>query len=374
MVSMRLPTFFAFLVACAPAVALPPEEARSPQAAGLLAPPAPLPEEERPENPDPGWITGWERADRATRLRLIAYSHDAAAWTTRCKEGYASRSSLAKNVSAGVEAELSAISANAVLYEAFDAFRQALAHFTRERERVVREEAIDAWEDARFFGAIEARIFNALLDWERARDPLLPAAASVRPLGARMPSTMPGAPEDEEARFCRRSRDRGTGRVPRFPIEHDLRSFVRAPFPGDDPVVAPPSLSASAQVAFSAEGVVLSASKTANGTRVELTRTWKMLQQRPPCRPARCSTIDCNMGPVRTTCQDVTVVMRANFDALFTTLPAGLTFRRGDAVAFQAAEEQTVAPPLRAHFHGIVLEWVDRKVDGVSQRVFSLGP
>lgn len=362
---------FASVAACA--------AAKTPVAAAVVPPakPKPVLDEDRPDNPAPEWISAdWASTDRDTRVRVLAYARDATAWTTQCKQDHAALATKARDMWTDVDAELSAIPANASPYDAFPAFNAVRAHFVRSRDAIVKDQALGGWEAAFFFQPIEAHLFDALLAWERARDPLLVSAVSTKVFGNGMPvATPPGSGIDDEARFCRHSRDLGTRVAARFFVPVDLRKLVRPPFEGTDPAVpAPPSAIPAGPMAYDVEGIVQSASTTAAGTVVHFVHEWTFLEQRPPCHPAACKTLDCNMGGPRTVCQDVPVHTRLAFDATFTTLPPGFAFRAGDAVWFHAAEEQTVVPPFHTHFHGVVLDWVDRKTGTKTDRVFSLGP
>jgi hypothetical protein len=349
--------------------------AKAPPFEGPRWPEAPVVQEEPPDPLTLAWIAGdWAQTNRSTHVRLVAYAREASAWAAQCKQAYAARLALVQRVKASVDAEVASIPAGASPYEVFDAFRLAQTHFVQSRDRVLHDESLDTWESSFFFQPIEARLFQALVDWERARDPLLAAAVWTRPLGNAMAVVMPDDnSHDDEARFCRRARAVGTPSVPAFSIAPDLQKVVRPPFEAKDPPAVPPKPPQMPR-AYSVEGVVRSVSTTAAGTRVHFAHAWTMLEQRPPCRPAPCTGMDCNMGGPRTVCREITVPMRSNFDALFTTLPPGLTLRPGDAVAFQAAEEQTVLPPLQTHFHGIVLEYVDRTTGPTTDRLFTLSP
>lgn len=336
------------------------------------APSAPVLDEDRLENPAPEWILAdWANTDRTTRVRLLAYARDATRWTTQCKQGHAALAATAKRMSAELDAETSAIPATASPYDAFPAFRAARAHFVQSRDGIVKDQALGGWEAAFFFQPVEARLVDALLAWERARDPLLVSAVSTKIFGNGMPvATPPGSGVDDEARFCRHSRDLGTRVAAPFAIPIDLRKLVRPPFEGTDPAPTPAAPMPPNPMAYDVEGIVQSATTTSTGTVVRFVHEWTFIEQRAPCHPAKCTGIDCGMGGPRTVCTDVPVHSKLAFDATFATLPPGFAFRAGDAVWFHAAEEQTVVAPFHTHYRGIVIDWVDRK----TERVFSLGP
>ncbi len=325
-------------------------------------------------NPAPAWIVAdWASADAATRARLVDYAARAGAWSGACRADFAARDSEAVVLRVHADDAIASVPAGASPYDAFDAFRAIEVDFRRARDASERAHSLGSWEASFFFQPVEAHIHEALREWERRASPRLAGSAGTVPLGLSMPVATTASSGSREARYCGYARDHGTAGTERFQVPAELRGLVRAPYDATSntpvaPVVRPSDLGAS-----TIDGVVRSVTATADGWHVALERSWTTMEQRPPCHVETCRGIDCGMvpgGARRTVCRDVAVAHRARFDALFATLPRGLTLGPGDLLSFFVEEPFDGASTPPAHVHAVVLEWAERG----SSRLYSLGP